>query len=272
MNTQFYNLYFEILKSQKNPNLLQEYRKKMKCPNCQSNIIVNSIEIKNEMGQIKGRCSDSSHHSIELNLPIKDQNIWLNLLPKAINICEKCNSTDLLTSEIDFNYTDAIFLFFYEKIIVQICKNCGHKNKKSIFYHFYEVYRRILKEQENEKIEKENLFCSKCNSQVLVQQINLKRNEIQAILLCKENHKTKKNLLPEKKSFWIDSIISSINICSKCWSSNQKILKMHPKLGGDISQKSKEIKIKFQCLECKNKKDLKINYLILDELIDYLLR
>ncbi|NVM02612.1 MAG: hypothetical protein HWN67_09770 [Candidatus Helarchaeota archaeon] len=269
--THFFDSYFDYLKSQATPDLLGKYQNAMMCPECNNYFVANSVMMKNGISYIEGECAGSPSHAMFLDFPLNHQYIWLNLLPEAINVCKECNSTDLYLNKVDFKCKVAFYTYLNRRNIVQICNDCQYENNTLIHHSFYEIYRRILKEKVLPPTGKESLLCPKCDSEALLEQLILKPDEIQAEIRCILEHKAKISLEQDEKPLWIDSILSGVKKCAKCWSPNQRVMVIKPKLE-KYSDKIRKTSITLQCLDCKKKRSITINNVVFDEIMDYLFK
>lgn len=269
----FYDMNFKFLKSQITEEIFQKYQNAMLCPQCNSPIIVNSIMNKKGQYIVEGNCKGSSPHMIALDLAYIDQYVWLSLLPEAINICKKCNSTDLTLKKIDFKVKMAFSHGYMNKrAIVEICNKCNYENVTIMHQSLYETYRRILKEKTPSPTGKGSLICPKCNSEALLEHVDLKPQEVQAQIFCKQKHRTIIGLKQNDKPIWINDLLSGVNICLKCWSPNQRVwaIKPMPEPGG--YDKIRKTWIKLRCEDCNTKRSIKINNIVFDEFMDFLFK
>ena len=81
-------------------------------------------------------------------------------------------------------------------------------------------------------------------------------------------HLTKEILELDRKNIWINTIFSGVKICKRCFSPNQRVKLIA--LNYSLLRQIKNTKIKLECLDCKKRRDLMINNLIFDELMDFL--
>lgn len=266
--TQFYNLNFDFLRSKETPELFEKYQKAILCPECKSNFIANNILLKMGKSFIEGFCSGSSHHNLVLKFPLEHQYIWLKLLLDTINSCRNCNSTDQTLDEIYFKYKKGFSANYLKKmVVIHVCNNCHYKNIIYLHHSLYETYSRILKEKKIFSSIKETLLCPKCSSETFLKYFLSRKNKNQALIQCRQKHRTKINLELNNKSIWIDSMLSIIKKCSNCWSSNLRVSQITPMI---LLDKIRMTLISLECLECKKKRKIVINNVILEELMDYL--
>ncbi len=264
----FYENYFDILKKQFNSKLITENREDILCSKCKNSILARKIQFKNRMVYIKGICLGSEHHHVKMQLEL-DQYNWLNLLPKIINVCKNCGSTDLLIRELNFKYSSSEHTTEIPyRVIIQTCNKCGTKNKSLLGLYFYQIYRRALRETKIKPYEGKTLFCTICGSKSLLGKVELKRNVLQAILYCEKGHFTNKILALDRKNVWINTILSGVKICKNCFSPNVRVKLIA--LNYSLLRQIKSTKIKLECLDCKKRRDIVINNLIFDEMMDFL--
>ncbi|MFX1450006.1 MAG: hypothetical protein ACFFCM_04125, partial [Promethearchaeota archaeon] len=271
LNVPYYNFYYNHLKSQETPEIVKKYDELIKCSHCIQKIFLNSIMLKNGEALIEGKCFGRPSHKIKYKLSLDEQYTWLSFLPEAINICKKCGSTDLFRKKNDFKYRQGFSTgYLNRRIIVNICNYCGYENITPMQQGLFEIYRRILKEKEPTRPGENVLICPSCNTEALLEQVQLYPHEIQAVLYCKNNHTFKISLNEEEKSQWIDAILSGVKICKSCWSTNQRIWKIEPKIDMGSYGKLRKSKITLQCLDCNKKRSITINNVVYDEFMDYL--
>ena len=263
-----YDNYFKFLKSQNTPELIQKYQEILKCKECGNKIIPRLVGTKEGEATLEGKCSGSKKHKILIKLPLKDQYSWLGLFLDTINVCKRCGSTDLRPFKLDFKINFKKRAYVDWRSIVDKCKNCGNENVTQMQQGLFEIYNRLLKEKKSTQIEGKALLCSKCDAEILLEQAILKPKEIQAIIYCKNKHKKNIKLPLDEKEKWISSLLSGAKICKKCWSKNQKVSEI--KLEPEGMNKFKETTINFRCLDCDNKRKIKINNVLFDDFIEIL--
>ncbi len=271
LNMFYYNSYFNYLKSQETPEIIEKYEDILNCIHCNNKIFINSVMIKNGEGFIECKCFGNPTHKIKYKFPLNEQYTWLSLIPGAINICKKCKSLDVFLKKTDFKYRQGFSTgYLNRRIIVTICNYCGYENVTPMQQGLYEIYRRILKEKEISPTGKGSLTCPACDLDALLEQIQLHPHEIQAVLFCKGEHQFKISLPEKEKSQWINDILSGIKICKYCWSPNQRIWKIEPKIDMGSYGKLRKTKITLQCLDCDKKRSITINNIVYDEFMDFL--
>ncbi|NVM01472.1 MAG: hypothetical protein HWN67_04005 [Candidatus Helarchaeota archaeon] len=199
----------------------------------------------------------------------------MSFLPKVINICKKCGSTDLFRKKTDFSYRKGWGFYgpLKKRMIVNICNTCGNENTTLMQQGLYEIYRRLLKEKTPATTVTGVLICPQCGSEALLEQIKLLPHEIRAVLYCKQDHRSIVILPEQEKSQWIGSILSGIKICINCWSPNQRvwIIQPHDFTGNVLfDTKVRKSRITLQCPDCEKKRTITINNVVYDEFMDFL--
>ncbi len=271
LNVPFYNAYFKFLKSRETPEALDKYKGILSCPECDSDITVTNVNITKGVGTIEGNCIGPLKHVISYTLPLLDQYTWLSLLPGVINKCMKCHSIDTYSKKNDFKFKPGYTsVSMNRRMIERTCNDCGFENQVPMHQSLYEIYRRIVKETEPPITGKGNLECPRCNSEALLEQIQLHPEEVRAVIYCKQKHRSKIALYRHEKQIWIDDILSGINLCIKCWSTNQRVWKILPKPEVAYSGDVRKTTITLQCLDCKKKRSITINNFVYDEVVDFL--
>ncbi|MHA1377326.1 MAG: hypothetical protein ACTSRG_02980 [Candidatus Helarchaeota archaeon] len=274
--SRFFDLYFRYFNNNLQPQKVLERKKDMVCSLCGNPLIVEKISIskqffkKNIVNKIDFLCAGPERHKVQLEIPY-NENDWLKLLPELINICDFCKSPNIMFKELNFYLTAPEFNSnIYDRELVKICKNCRNVKKIIIPHHYYELYYRFMKEKDAIGPDSTEISCPICKNEVVLDILKVKDLTLFVSLLCKEMHKTKLELEIIEKQSWIQTVLSIMGKCPKCWSSNQKLIAIKIKWPWRSHGIITEHNFIFLCKNCNNKRKLLLNNILFNEFLEYM--
>jgi hypothetical protein len=275
--SRFCEKYYEKFKRTVDIEKISDYKEEFYCKDCGNFINAEEIAqfkaiLKNfSKIYIKGRCSGPEKHKISVELLNPDKS-WMVLIPDLINKCNSCNSSDIFFKELNFYYFDfETRSDIFDRQLVKFCKACKDVKKVLMHHQFYEVYRRIMKDKGELIRDKSELNCPTCESEVLLEKLILKKDIALIHMICKEKHKIKIEYDISRKNDWINTIILNIDKCTKCWAHDQRLIAIKIKWHYSLRDQNSLAESHFviQCRNCNNKRDIKLDNLVFDEVLDY---